>query len=230
MSKKFWNKEYTSPKHLQMSHEAAEDLLDFMKWSEKGAEWPVFPEGGMAVDVGCGNGRNLIHVCREGHMRGYGVDFSEAAIIQARAASTDLSIDWRVGSMAEPLPLENESVDCVLDMMASHVLLQKDREHLLQEILRVLKPYGWIFFKSFLLEEDLNARELLKNSPGPEAGTYIHPEIGIPEYVWTEEALREFFEPHFVIHRIKKSHKHMRRGEAYKRRTIVAYMEKREEQ
>ena len=56
---------------------------------------------------------------------------------------------------------------------------------------------------------------------------YLHPEIGVAEYVWTEDALHEFFEPQFTIHKIEKSHKHVRKnGEAWKRRTVSLYLEK----
>jgi SAM-dependent methyltransferase len=112
-------------------------------------------------------------------------------------------------------------------MMSSHILLSHGRENLRNEILRILKPGGWLFFKSFLLEEDQHAKRLLKEHPGPEENTYIHPEIGVPEYVWTEEALREFYEPFFTLHKLEKSHKHEHRdGSAWKRRTVSAYLQK----
>jgi hypothetical protein len=131
------------------------------------------------------------------------------------------------GSLAEPIPLPDSSVTLALDMMSSHVLRRIEREALRAEIVRTLRPNGWLFFKSFLLEEDANAKRLLREFPAQEKGMYIHPEIGVAEYVWTKNSLRDFFEPYFTVHKIEKSHKHQHAdGTAWKRRTISAYLEK----
>jgi hypothetical protein len=112
-------------------------------------------------------------------------------------------------------------------MMSSHVLLRKEREFLRSEILRTLRPNGFLFFKSFILEEDQHAERLLKERPADEEGMYLHPEIGVAEYVWTEEAIADFFEPYFFIHKIDKSHKHVHKDKtAWKRRTVSVYLEK----
>ena len=125
-----------------------------------------------------------------------------------------------------PLQVRDESQTIVLDMMTSHFLKSAEREQLKAEILRVLRPGGWLFFKSHLAEEDLNVKTLLREHPADEENAYIHPRMGVYEYVWTEDAVREFFEPDFEIHKFHKSHKHIRRGRAGKRRTFSAYMQK----
>lgn len=224
--KNFWDKEYKKPEHLELSIEPSSDMLTFVHWAERNAEWHPFPKGGMIVDIGCGNGRNIIALCREAKMKGYGFDISGEAIAQAKTASKDIKIDFEVKSATEKLPLKDESVDIVLDMMTSHFLKKDERENLLKEILRVMKPYGWLFFKSFLLEGDQNALRMIKENPGGEENSYIHPKIGVYEYVWTEDSLREFFSPYFKIHKLIKSHKHVKDGKAWKRRTASLYLEK----
>lgn len=180
-----------------------------------------------AVDLGCGNGRNLIYLSETFGMRGLGYDTSGQALAQAKNAARDLPLEFMVRSIKDTIPLPNESVTLALDMMSSHVLKQRERENLKQEIVRVLRPGGWLFFKSFLLTEDKNALRMLKEFPGPEEGMYIHPEIGAAEYVWTEAAIHDFFSPHFTIHKIDKSHKHIARdGSPWKRRTVCVYLEK----
>ena len=225
-AKKFWNKEYKSADYLELSSEPSGDMLSFVHWAERNAEWHPFPKGGMVVDIGCGNGRNIIALCREAKMKGYGFDISDEAIAQAKAASKDLKIKLEVRSAANDLPLEDESVDIVLDMMTSHFLKKDERENLLLEIVRVMKPYSWLFFKSFLLEGDQNALRMIRENPGGEENSYIHPRIGVYEYVWTEDTLREFFSPHFKIHKLIKSYKHVKDGKAWKRRTASLYLEK----
>ena len=228
--KQFWDSEYSRPAHLALSDEPSEDLVKFTRWLERNYGRKFLNVTAQAVDVGCGNGRNLIFLAREFSMRGFGFDISKEAIAQATAVVKNeqlQQLQFQTGSLKEPIPLPDASAMLVLDMMSSHILKSAERESLRAEILRILKPSGWLFFKSFLLEEDAHAKRLLKEHPGPEEGMYVHPEIGVPEYVWTEETLRAFFEPYFTIHKIEKSHKHQHAdGSAWKRRTISAYLEK----
>jgi SAM-dependent methyltransferase len=180
-----------------------------------------------AVDVGCGNGRNLIYLSQTYGMRGLGYDTSREAIDQAIRAATDLPLKFEVRDLRDPIPLPDASCSIVLDMMASHVLNHAEREALMYEILRVLRPNGWLFFKSFILEDDANAARMLREHPGPEEGMYVHPEIGVPEYVWTQAHIRKHFGDFFKIHKIEKSFKHRdARGRPWKRRTASVYRAK----
>ena len=234
--KNFWNKEYAKTDrrgrvepHLAISDEPAEDLQKFTRFLERNSGKKSLNVTAQTLDIGCGNGRNLLYLVKEFGMRGVGYDISEVAISQAKKSAEEqkLRINFSVHSMEETIPLPDNSVTIVLDMMSSHFLKKDGREKLRGEMIRVLKPGGWIFFKSFLLDDDSHARRLLRESPADEDGMYIHPEIKAAEYVWTEEAVREFFEPYFTIHRIEKSFKHKHAdGSAWKRRTIVAYLEK----
>jgi SAM-dependent methyltransferase len=224
----FWNKEYKHSTHLALSDEPAEDLIKFTRWLERREGRKSLNVTCAAVDLGCGNGRNLIYLAQNFNMRGLGYDTSGEAIAQAKNLAKDLPLRFMIYDLRKPIPLPDSSVTIALDMMSSHVLRQVERGKLKEEILRVLKPGGYLFFKSFLLDEDKNATRMLREFPGPEEHMYIHPDIGVAEYVWPdEEAVREFYEPHFIVHKIDKSHKHLtKHNEAWKRRTISAYLEK----
>jgi len=234
--KEFWDKEYKTSEHLTLSDEPAEDLEKFCRWSERNYGRRFLNPLACVLDLGCGNGRNLIFLARTYGMRGVGYDVSSEAIKLAERTSSlivkeggrakDLPITYTVRSIEEQIDLPDGSVNLVLDMMTSHFLREKEREALRVEILRVLKPEGWLFFKSFLADQDLHVRRLLKESPADEKDSYIHPKLGVYEHVWTEGTLREFFDPHFDIQKIERSHKHMNRGRAFKRRTITAYLQK----
>ncbi len=225
-SQNFWDKEYKKPEHLALSTEQSEDLEKFTRWLSRNADEGVLQGAPFAVDMGCGNGRNLLFLAREFGFEGIGYDISKEAVGQARKAAADLPVTFEVRSIADTIPVENESVDIVLDMMVSHVLNIKEREALRTEVLRVLKPGGFYFLKSFLLEEDLNAKRMLRDYPAGEVNTYMHPELKVAEHVWTIEELKNFFEPHFEIKKIEKSHKHLLHGRAFKRRSVIAYLEK----
>ncbi|MEI6490438.1 MAG: class I SAM-dependent methyltransferase [bacterium] len=228
ISKSFWDKEYKTSEHLILSDEPSSDMVKFTNWAERNSEWFPFPKQGLVLDVGCGNGRNVIYMSETYKMRGVGFDISEVAVNQASrtAGSKKLGIDFFVQSAKDTLPVADEKVDVVLDMMTSHFLNQEERGKYLAEVVRVLKPFGWFFFKSFIIDEDQHAQRLLKENPGEEAGTYIHPKIGVAEHVWGEEELRAYLEPHFTIHKFMKSHKHVKDGKAWKRRTVSVYAEK----
>lgn len=225
-NKKFWNAEYKTGEHLRLSKEPSEDLQKFARWLFRRTGGTFLNEQAHAVDFGCGNGRNLIYLAREFGMRGFGCDISETAIDTARADAEGLPLSFDVQSIASPISLPAASVSVALDMMASHVLRDSERERFRDEITRVLRPGGWLLFKSFLLDEDLNAKRLLRDHPTGEKDSYIHPEFGWYEHVWTEDSIRAFFEPHFIIHKIEKSHQHMRRGRAHKRRSVIVYLQK----
>lgn len=209
-----------------LSDEPAEDLEKFCRFLERNHGKKYLNVTTRALDVGCGNGRNLIYLAQNYGMRGVGYDISDEGIKIAKRASEGLPIVYEARSIAGVLEMPDRSVDIVLDMMTSHFLREKEREVLQSEILRVLKPGGWLFFKSFLAEEDMHVRRLLKEHPADEKDSYIHPELGLYEHVWTGESLHEFFAPYFSIEKIERSFKHIRDGKPWKRRTVCAYMQK----
>ena len=228
-SRDFWNKEYKTAEHLALSAEPSEDLRKFTRFLKRCEGKEHLNQRSLAVDMGCGNGRNLVYLAREYGMRGIGYDSSEEAIRQARELSAGLPIQYETRSIEGDFAgIKDGSASLVLDMMSSHFLKRESREHLRSEIVRILRPGGWIFFKSFLGEGDLNAKRMLKEHPADEEGAYIHPVFGGYEYVWPDEdAVQEFFEPHFEIHKIEKSHRHLdKHGRAGKRRTMCAYLKR----
>jgi SAM-dependent methyltransferase len=223
----FWDKEYTNPEHLKLSENVSEDLAKFTRWLNRNNESAhLLTSGNTVIDAGCGNGRNLIYLAREFGMTGLGIDISSAAIAQAKKLSDGLSIKYEVGSADTPLPTDDASQKLALDMMTSHFLDATGRKNLRDEFFRVLAPGGYLFMKTFLKDEDLHTARLLKDHPGAEVGTYIHPVMGVPEYVYSEEELVAFLSEKFIIRKIYRSHKHAFRGQARKRRTISIYAEK----
>lgn len=218
----FWDREYTKPDHLALSDEPGEDFLKFTRYLTRHRPDLLRPST-TALDLGCGNGRHLKYLLDTYRMSVVGYDSSSAAIAAAEQLCGATRADLRVRSIAEPLPLPDDSCDLVLDMMTSHFLPENGRKRLRDESLRVLKPGGMLLIKTFLRDEDLHTTRLLQEHPGPEPNTYIHPVIGVPEFVYSEAELREHLEPYFTIERIYRSHKHRSRGKARKRRTITVY-------
>ncbi len=212
---------------LSLSLEASEDLRKFLLYLKREYRREYLDKKASVVDLGCGNGRNSIFISRTYGSRVSGIDSGEEAIAQAKRASGNLQTQFRVGSLADPLPYADSSQDLVLDMMVSHFLLAKQRGALLGEIVRILKSGAWLFYKTFLLEDDAHAARLLRNYPADEPGSYIHPTIGALEHVFTEDEIIESLSPFFTIRKILKSHRHRDRfGRPHKRRSISVYAQK----
>lgn len=209
-----------------LSDEPAEDLEKFCRWLERNYGKRYLNVTTRALDLGSGNGRNLIYLAENYGMRGIGYDISDEGVKIAKRASEGLPIVYEVRSIEGVFGLPDNSVDIVLDMMTSHFLREKEREALRNEIHRVLKPSGFFFFKSFLAEEDMHVKRLLKENPADEKNSYIHPTLGVYEHVWTEPSLHEFFAEQFAIEKIERSFKHIRDGKAWKRRTVCVYLQK----
>lgn len=222
----FWDQEYTNAEHLALSEEASGDLKKFCRWLERRSGRSLLNQSGSVIDLGCGNGRNVVYLAQTYNMKGVGYDSSGAAIKEAKRLGEGLPLTFLTRSMAGDITLQDESQVLALDMMSSHFLKAAERIHLRDEIHRVLKPGGFLFMKTFLSDGDLHTKRLLKESPGDEPGSYIHPVIGVQEYVYSEADLIDFLSEKFVVHKVYTSHKHVSRGKAWKRRTISVYAEK----
>lgn len=223
----FWDHEYTEGGHLKLSDEAAEDLKKFCRWLTRQHGHSYLNPTTSVTDFGCGNGRNLIYLADTFGVHGYGYDVSAAAIKLARAASASYHLTYEARSIAGTFPdLPDESQTVVLDMMTSHFLNANQRAQLRTEMMRILKPGGYLFMKTHLGDGDLHTKRLLAEAPAKEANTYIHPVMGVPEYVYYEADLRDFLEPAFSIEKVYRSHKHVHRGRARKRRTVTVYARK----
>jgi SAM-dependent methyltransferase len=221
----FWNAEYKKAGHLALSDTPSEDLIKFTRFLLREYGRAHLNLTSSVLDLGCGNGRNLIYLAETYRMRGVGYDISEEAISYAKRASEGLPISYEVRSITDPIILPDNSQTIVLDMMTSHFLDATERASLMSEIIRVLKPGGWLFLKTFLLDEDMHAVRLLRDHPAKESGSYIHPEIGVAEHVFTEKEIVAALEPNFFIHKISKSHRHKERSGG-KRRSISVYAQK----
>ncbi len=220
----FWDKEYKKGAHLALSSMPSEDMQKFLRWFLREYDAPLLTRHSSVLDLGCGNGRNLVYLAKEFGAKGTGIDTSHEAITQAKKASSDLPLSYVVQSIGLPLPVPDQSQDLVLDMMTSHFLNKEERAALYKEIARVLKPSGWFFLKTFLLDEDRHAARLLREHPAEEAGSYIHPEFGGVEHVFTGEEIRADLAPYFEVEKITTSHRH--RGPNAKRRSMSIYARK----
>ena len=105
--------------------------------------------GMRVVDAGCGYGRNLVYLLREG-CEIYALDQDPEGVAHVRSLSASLGTglpesNFQVG-VIEDLPFPDKLADVVICSSVLH--FARDEQHflaMLQELWRVLKPGGMLF-------------------------------------------------------------------------------------
>ena len=107
------------------------------------------------LDIGCGTGTLLVKLKRQYRAaQVVGLDPDPKALRRARikAARASVSVQLDQG-VADKLSYKRESFDRVLSSFMFHHLNQPERENMLQEVLRVLKPGGSLHFVDFIVDD-----------------------------------------------------------------------------
>lgn len=239
-----WEREYQDSKLVTKDDRPQNDTLDFFKYlkRQKKVSLGGVASGGAvgvglrALDLGCGTGRNSNYLALEG-ANVSAIEISNTALLLAARRAKELGligagveshIEYIKGNIGTTLPFENNEFDLILDVTSSNSLNEIEREIYIQEAHRVLKSGGNFFVKTLCKDGDHNAKNLLKLSPGPETDTYIMPEIGLIERVWSETDFIAYYSRYFVIEKLEKKTNYSRfDGRSYKRNFWLAYLTKR---
>lgn len=232
-----WEKEYQNPKLVTYHNEPQSSVKEFLKNLRRKEKIEI--EGLSVLDLGCGTGRNTLHLASLGASRAIGIDISKTAISHAKAgaanmiteaqksgtATTTPTLEFIVGSIGEPLPFEDASFDLILDVTASNALSEDERATYISEMKRVLRPQGHIFIRALCKDGDDNAKTLIKTSPGPEKDTYIMPGTSFVERVFSKEDFEATYGKYFTIYYLdKETHYTLFDGRRFKRNFWLAYL------
>ena len=179
----YWNsvsekKEFTSPIQLE----------NFEKYIKKDSR---------ILDVGCGYGRTLDELYRNGYQNLVGIDFSSGMI--ARGKRQFPYLDLRIKE-DDKIALPDASVDAaILFAVLTCIRTNEEQEHLVSEIKRVLKPQGILYVNDFLLntdERNLSRYEQFKDIYGV-YGVFELPEGAVCRHhdeTWIRQLLKDFAE------------------------------------
>lgn len=237
---KEWDREYRQSTFLTKENEPQNDVVRFVKFLKKefkNSATSAVPANvkplqdfyeAKVLDLGSGAGRNSFYFAGLG-ANVVGFEISDTAIEIAKnfALEAGRHISYQKQNIGEIFPCEDNSFDIALDVTSSNSLSEAEREIYLIETHRVLKTGGYFFVKALCKDADDNAKNLLKNNPGPEKDTYILPETGITERVWTTQDFVDTYEKYFTILHLEKktSYTHMS-GRLYKRNFWIGYLQK----
>jgi SAM-dependent methyltransferase len=105
--------------------------------------------GMRVLEAGCGYGRNLVHLLREGY-EVFAIDLDADGVDHVRRLSASLNTglpaeNFQVGSI-EQLPFPDEFADVVICSAVLHFSRDDEQFHaMLAELWRVLRPGGMLF-------------------------------------------------------------------------------------
>lgn len=136
--------------------------------------------GMRVLDAGCGSGRNLVYLLREGY-EVYGVDADPEAISAVRALAERLAptlpqANFRVENL-EDLSFANAFVNVVISSAVLHFARNDDHfQAMVRSLWRVLKPGGLLFCRLALTIG-------MKRQMKPLGGRHFHCPMG-PSAIW----------------------------------------------
>jgi len=142
-------------------------------------------------DAGCGDGRNLVYLLRNGFVC-FGLDRDPVAVAQVRALAARLAPNASAGCFLagelDQLPWQNESMDAVIASAVLH--FARDRPHferVMHELWRVLAPGGLLFAR-------LASTIGLETTIGASAGSRVRLPDGSVRFVVDQEMLLDLSE------------------------------------
>lgn len=153
------------------------DMTRYKPWPETVEYVESLPEKSRVLDIGCGNGRNMILPRRLGHDV-VGVDFSInlLRIAQEKLNMRELAQSgYIVGGDATLLPFKDDIFDAALYIATlHHIPSEMDRLKSLEELQRTLKPGGVALISVWALDQPRFEELLKKKSEDPNyADTFL---------------------------------------------------------
>lgn len=137
ITKKAWDRVYRE--HGKFVTEPQEDMPKIVE---------LFKKSGIkrVLDLGCGSGRHIIFLAKNG-FETYGIDIAEEGIKIAKdwLREEGLKAEVTVGDIYKKLPYPDNFFDAIISIKTLHHGRIEWIRRCIREIKRVLKPNGWIF-------------------------------------------------------------------------------------
>lgn len=142
-------------------------------------------ETSKVLDIGCGRGRVVCHVATKTGANVTGINIDPGQIENGREYVKRMGLEDKVrlvqGSLNDPLPFPDECFDGIYEIQA--FTYAKNREAVLKEVFRVLKPGGKFSYLDWVLKPAYNPQ----NSEHVDLVTRSGPFIGAVETIPASE-------------------------------------------
>lgn len=145
-----------------------------------------FVTGMKILDAGCGGGRNIVWLMRNG-FDVFAIDIDDGAVAKIRKLATSLELSPENFQMAtiESIPFQNESFDWVICNTVLHFAEDRDQfDRMLTEMWSKLKPGGMFFAR---IASSIGIKDLLVPTSN---GRYMMPD-GTERFVVDEQMLKD---------------------------------------
>lgn len=193
--KAIWEKEHAKPfSLLQMdSEEGSSGVVKFHDWLKTKK---VDLKNIKAIELGCGKGRNVIWLAKQG-ISSTGIDFSKTAIEEARKRAERVGLENKTTfyyhDATTHWDFPDRSFDLVIDCFATtDIESVEGRKFAASEMVRILRPGG--FLLSYLLSpQDEYHAQTIKESPAAEKGAFLHPKTGKFEKTFDLDEIEEMY-------------------------------------
>jgi len=163
------------------------------------------------LDLGCGAGRNLFYLSREG-FETHGMDSAPSGIrlLKKRLSEMKLKATLRVGSFFDKLPYDNGAFGAVISVQSLQHGTEKQIKGAVDEIERVLAPKGLVFITlSGRLSKGKVRLFLVKTAKKIAEHTYVPTqgdEKGLTHFIYNKDMIQKHFK-NFKILKIWKDEK-----------------------
>ncbi|PGF15631.1 hypothetical protein CP556_05515 [Natrinema sp. CBA1119] len=139
----------------------------------------------VAVDIGCGNGRNAVYLAKQG-IDVIALDFSPEAVARTKEriaqSSVSDSVEVLLIDITAGLPIANDSVDLIVDSYLScHFIEEVALENYFIEVRRALAPDGQFYWSGLGIGDEYY--QSIANSH-PAANVIVDPLNSIPKKLY----------------------------------------------
>ncbi|EMA14893.1 type 11 methyltransferase [Haloarcula marismortui ATCC 33799] len=112
----------------------------------------------VAVDIGCGNGRNAVYLAEKG-INVIAIDFSTEAVARTREriaqSSVSGSVEVLLADITHGCPITADSIDLVIDSYFScHLIEENVLQNYFDEVRRILSPDGQLYWSGLGVEDE----------------------------------------------------------------------------
>ena len=178
--------------------EPASGVVLFTDWLKSSA----VPLAGNAVDIGCGKGRNSIHLALLG-FEVWALEYIEPAISVAKQLAENRGvtdkIHFQLAEVDTTWEIDDNFFDVAVDSFSSiDIETKAGREVCRDQMFRTLKPGGYALVTVCSADDEWE-KELIAKHPGAEPNSTIWIQNGKFQKDYDEDELREFYKDFEVV-------------------------------